>query len=811
MDQDTVSIPEKDNATIIDGVYVLKRKLGQGGMAAVYLADCDQVRFDYTSLYAYTQVQGASHLERRQKAEDLAARLRGQELDPGTVWTLLTAQGIPVPGPQVALKVAIGEADVARFETEWKSLLCLNHPNVIQVYGGGMHLGRPYYAMELLERIVSPKRVQAEFTIAQKLQVVIQAAHGLGYLHANGIVHRDVKPDNAVVCETLPGEFVTKITDLGIAKQLEMEGTTLTQTAMGTPHYMSPEQFASTKHVDHRADIYSLGATLYELVAGVRPYHDKTSVFELFHAISMHTPPVPVAQHNPALPDAVVGIVECAMAWDAACRYQKMEELVKDIEKYLAEERVEVTGAIRFNADSRAKSSAHIGKDKYAFERYRRKAALRAGMPHPRPAGMAVAAAAAGAAKPAAAAPVAGPKKAPPTLLISLGIAAGVMALVVGLVLAWHASRPPPRAVEGDAEFPVFPAAKAPAGQAGTGGTVAARRAPPTLPTNTGAGAATAKSAPPPTPAATWPEGKVPTTAAELHAALKAKNPNYDGKGEFEMEGGKIVSVRLSSPCVSDYSPLRGLPLRALYAYDLPDPSVLAGMKLQVFEGNASAVTDWSVLKGMPIEVLLLNGTGVITDFGFLQGMKLKRFWVGPATNFNLALLRGMPLEMVSLRFWPGDDLTPLQGLPMRSLGLLNCPNLRNFAPLKGLALTYLKLEMLPHLKDLSFLSNMQLRNFHISGVPALDPDLSVLRGMPLVDVVINNNGVPVTDLSPLADSPLKTLVFDPMKVTQGIDAIRKIKTLERIRGEDGSTYLPAAEFWKKYDAGEFGKPGQPK
>ena len=438
----TIQMPERKDLTVVDGVYVLKRKLGQGGMAAVYLAEVDLLRFDYTSLYAYTQVQGDSHLERRRKAEELAGKLTGKTLDPGTVRTLLTAQGIPVPGTQVALKVAIGEADTARFEVEWKSLLCLNHPNVVQVYGGGMHLQRPYYSMELLNGIVTPKRVQEEFTIAQKLQVIIQAARGLGYLHANGIVHRDVKPDNAVVCETLPGEFVTKITDLGIAKQLELDGMTLAHTAMGTPHYMSPEQFASSKDIDRRADIYSLGATLYEMVAGVKPYHNLTTVFEIFQAVTLHTPPTPVAKHNPALPDAVTGIIECAMAWDPDCRYQKMEELIKDIEKYLADEHAEVTRAVTFSADSRAKSAALIGKGHYAFERYRRKAALRAGLPQPKSGAAAAGAATAAGAKPAGAAP-ARPRKSWRPLLIGASVAAG-LALIAGIVIAYQAANRPP-------------------------------------------------------------------------------------------------------------------------------------------------------------------------------------------------------------------------------------------------------------------------------------------------------------------------------------------------------------------------------
>ncbi|OGV66640.1 MAG: hypothetical protein A3K19_03820 [Lentisphaerae bacterium RIFOXYB12_FULL_65_16] len=595
--------------TVIDGVYVLGRKLGQGGMAAVYLAEVDQLRFDYTALYAYTQVQGDSHLERRQKAEELAGKLSGKTLDAGTIRALLIAQDIPVPGERVAVKVAVGEADPARFETEWKSLLCLNHPNVVQVYGGGSYMGRPYYSMELFAKIVPPKKVKAEFTIAQKLHVIIQAARGLAYLHANGIVHRDVKPDNAVVCETESGEFVTKITDLGIAKQLEADGMTVTRTAMGTPHYMSPEQIASSKDVDARADIYSLGATMYELLAGVRPYHDKTTVYEVFRAITLHTPPIPPAQHNPDLPEPITAIIECAMAWDVDCRYQKMAELIKDVEKYLAEEDAAVTRAVTFDAASKAKSRAHLGKGKYAFERYRLKAAARAASAKPSPA----AAGAGAAGKSASAVPARKPSSG---LLIGLGISA-VVALIAGIAFMYHAaSRPPPAPVSSANTQPGAPASsRAPGTTEPTG-----------LPT---------------TPA--QPESD--PAVAPLHAALKAKNPQYNGQGQFKFENGAVTQIVLDGTGGADLSPLHQLKPRKLSARNTGVTSLfpLATMPLVLLSIEGSPVADLVPITGMAtLRGLAIDGTKV-TDLTPLQGMPLEQFAFTPATiTTGLDIVRNM-------------------------------------------------------------------------------------------------------------------------------------------------------------------------
>jgi len=167
------ALPNERMPTVIEGVYALRERVGSGGFAEVRRADVDLERFDYTTLYAYTQVQGNTHIERRRRAEEFSRRLAEQDLDVATIRAILAAAGIPVPGDVVAVKIATLKlkGDLDRFEAEWKNLICLNHENVVKVYGGGTYQGLHYYAMEYIEAIVSPR---------EKLEIILQSARGLG-------------------------------------------------------------------------------------------------------------------------------------------------------------------------------------------------------------------------------------------------------------------------------------------------------------------------------------------------------------------------------------------------------------------------------------------------------------------------------------------------------------------------------------------------------------------------------------------------------------------------------------------------------
>ena len=147
--------------------------------------------------------------------------------------------------------------------------------------------------------------------------------------HASGIVHRDLKPANLLI-EATPGGPVPKVADFGIAKILGGDpgaGKTRAGAVMGTPHYMPPEQLRGLTDLDARADVYALGAILYQMVTGSLPYGDRTTEYEVTHAVLSGDAPPPASQQNPTLPAGVDAFIARAMAGDRDQRFQTVAEL----------------------------------------------------------------------------------------------------------------------------------------------------------------------------------------------------------------------------------------------------------------------------------------------------------------------------------------------------------------------------------------------------------------------------------------------------------------------------------------------------
>src|SRR5262249_1602470 len=185
-----------------------------------------------------------------------------------------------------------------RFEQEALAAGTLNHPNILAVYDVGSHQNSPYIVSELLEG-QSLKDYLDDGPVAQRkaIDYALQAAHGLAAAHEKGIIHRDLKPDNLFVTN----DDRIKILDFGIAKLAAVNEQGLPQTeiatrkvhtdpgtVIGTVGYMAPEQVRG-KHVDHRSDIFSLGAVLYEMLSGQRAFH-KDSAVETLNAILKEEP-----------------------------------------------------------------------------------------------------------------------------------------------------------------------------------------------------------------------------------------------------------------------------------------------------------------------------------------------------------------------------------------------------------------------------------------------------------------------------------------------------------------------------------------
>lgn len=183
---------------------------------------------------------------------------------------------------QVALKVLRGGPDtkgiVARFRSEQQTLAIMEHPNITRVYDAGeTDSGLLYFVMERVAGDPITDYADAHrLTVRERIQLFTQVCRAVQHAHQKGMIHRDIKPSNVLVTET-DGEPMCKVIDFGIAKAIaptaDTARLTMTGMALGTPAYMSPEQFLSDgTDVDTRADIYALGAMLYELLAGVLPY-----------------------------------------------------------------------------------------------------------------------------------------------------------------------------------------------------------------------------------------------------------------------------------------------------------------------------------------------------------------------------------------------------------------------------------------------------------------------------------------------------------------------------------------------------------
>jgi serine/threonine protein kinase len=160
---------------------------------------------------------------------------------------------------------------VKRFEQEFRAASRLDHPNIVRALDYGESAGMPYLVMEFVDGESLGQKIEREGRMAEAeaIKLIAQVAQGLHRAHKLNLVHRDVKPDNILVNR----EGQAKLADLGLVKETETDlNLTKTGRGLGTPHFMAPEQFRNAKNADIRCDIYSLGATLYQVVTGELPF-----------------------------------------------------------------------------------------------------------------------------------------------------------------------------------------------------------------------------------------------------------------------------------------------------------------------------------------------------------------------------------------------------------------------------------------------------------------------------------------------------------------------------------------------------------
>jgi serine/threonine-protein kinase len=206
-----------------------------------------------------------------------------------------------------------------RFPHEIETVAGLNHPHVLPLFDSGEADGIIFYVMPYVEGESLRERLDRERQLAvdESVRIAVEVADGLDYAHRHGVVHRDIKPGNILLSE---GHAV--IADFGIARILEAAETDrMTQTglAVGTPLYSSPEQATDQETLDGRADIYSLGCVLYEMLAGEPPYTGSTAQAVMAKKLSEDTPRVSVLRET--VPDAVDEVVRKALAKAPADRF----------------------------------------------------------------------------------------------------------------------------------------------------------------------------------------------------------------------------------------------------------------------------------------------------------------------------------------------------------------------------------------------------------------------------------------------------------------------------------------------------------
>ena len=219
---------------------------------------------------------------------------------------------------------------VAKFRAEAQSVAGLSHPNIVNVYDVGEDNGLHYIVMELVEGITLKKFIEkkGKLDVKEAVGIGIQIAQGMEAAHNNHIIHRDIKPQNIIISK----EGKVKVTDFGIAKAAT--SNTITSNAMGSVHYISPEQ-ARGGYSDEKSDIYSLGVTLYEMLSGKVPFEGESTVTVALAHIQDEA--VPLQQLDPNIPLSLSKIVQKCMQKKPDMRYMSSAALISDLKRSLSE------------------------------------------------------------------------------------------------------------------------------------------------------------------------------------------------------------------------------------------------------------------------------------------------------------------------------------------------------------------------------------------------------------------------------------------------------------------------------------------
>jgi serine/threonine-protein kinase len=239
---------------------------------------------------------------------------------------------------KVALKVlhqqySEDEEYIERFRREARAVAALSHPNIVTVIDRGEHDGRQFIVFEYIdgENLKALIQRRGPAPVPTALELAMQIARGLSFAHQQGLVHRDVKPQNIL----LNGDGQAKVTDFGIARSLDVQhGMTQTGTVLGTSDYIAPEQ-AQGQRVDEHTDVYSLGVVLYEMLTNEVPFPGENFVAVAMRHINEEPPPI--RDKRPDVSPRLEAAVQRAMAKRPEDRFQTMADFCRELEADLAE------------------------------------------------------------------------------------------------------------------------------------------------------------------------------------------------------------------------------------------------------------------------------------------------------------------------------------------------------------------------------------------------------------------------------------------------------------------------------------------
>lgn len=251
----------------------------------------------------------------------------------------------PTLNRHVAIKFLHGTdpSSQRRFLSEARSQAQIEHPHVCKIHEVGAFEGKNYIAMQFIsgERL---DKLRSQLTVEQKASIGLQLAEALQAAHRLGIIHRDIKPANILV-EKQDSGWCSYLVDFGLARDTSVPGTTKSGVVMGTPEYMSPEQaWGNPEEVDRRSDIYSLGATLYDLFTQNPPFEGNS--FEVLMKLAQDDP-VPLRKKLPHLARDLETIVMKCLEKDSDRRYESARSLADDLRRYLDGEPIAATPVSR--------------------------------------------------------------------------------------------------------------------------------------------------------------------------------------------------------------------------------------------------------------------------------------------------------------------------------------------------------------------------------------------------------------------------------------------------------------------------------